>query len=204
VTPIIDYLQTRPDVDTSRIALVGESFGGVLAPRAATKEHRLAAVLAIDGVYNLRDVVLSQLPAQITTLYNTSNVTAFDAIMNYMRENDTYPTTLRWSLDQGLWAMDTDSPYEWLQIAGNINLTQESVQEITCPVFIGSGQNDTSFPGQAPVVANWFGDKAYFYNFTNDLGAGEHCQIGAEGYLTSVSLNWLSDVFENVTRKGVQ
>src|SRR5436190_4198365 len=34
VTPVVDYLLTRRDVDSARIALYGGSFGGYLAPRA--------------------------------------------------------------------------------------------------------------------------------------------------------------------------
>jgi hypothetical protein len=42
---IVDWLFDRPDVDASRIGLVGRSFGGYLAPRAATAEHRIAALV---------------------------------------------------------------------------------------------------------------------------------------------------------------
>jgi Prolyl oligopeptidase family len=199
VTPVVDYVVSRPDVDASRLALVGESFGGILAPRAATHEKRFVGVIAIDGAYNLRDVVLSEFSTQVKALYNSANKTAFDAVLNALRLNTTSPSSARWGVNQGLWSFDTDSPYEWLQIAGNINITQESIKNITSKVFIGSGQNDTSFPGQAPIVAEWFGDKAYFYNFTDDVGAGQHCQIGAEGYLASVSLDWLTDIFANAT-----
>lgn len=200
ITPIVDYLVSRPDVDASKLALVGASYGGILAPRAVTQEKRFAAVIAIDGAYNLRDVILSEFPPQVTALYNSSNVTAFDALLNGVRTNTSISSSIRWGINQGLWAFDTNSPFEWLQTAGNINLTQELVKNITTKVFIGSGQNDTSFPGQAPIVAEWFGDKAFFYNFTNDFGAGQHCQVGAEGYLASVSLNWLTDVFTNITK----
>jgi pimeloyl-ACP methyl ester carboxylesterase len=44
-TQIVDWLVTRSDVDTERIGLVGRSFGGYLAPRAATAEHRIAALV---------------------------------------------------------------------------------------------------------------------------------------------------------------
>lgn len=42
---VIDWLATRSDVRADRIGLVGRSFGGYLAPRAATVEHRIAALV---------------------------------------------------------------------------------------------------------------------------------------------------------------
>lgn len=52
VTPVVDHLSTLPEVDMSRLAFYGYSFGGWLATRAAAFEHRIQAVVAIDGVYS--------------------------------------------------------------------------------------------------------------------------------------------------------
>lgn len=49
VTPIVDWLAARPDVDPERIALTGLSMGGDLAPRAAAFENRIAALVAMPG-----------------------------------------------------------------------------------------------------------------------------------------------------------
>jgi pimeloyl-ACP methyl ester carboxylesterase len=49
ITPVVDFLAARPDVDAKRIALTGWSFGGLLATRAAAFETRLAAVVADPG-----------------------------------------------------------------------------------------------------------------------------------------------------------
>ena len=46
VGPVIDYAVTLPGVDPAGIALMGISFGGYLAPRAASSEPRLAACIA--------------------------------------------------------------------------------------------------------------------------------------------------------------
>jgi hypothetical protein len=45
LTPVLDWLLARPDVDGSRVALIGRSFAGYLAPRAAAFETRLAALV---------------------------------------------------------------------------------------------------------------------------------------------------------------
>ncbi|HEV2582377.1 MAG TPA: alpha/beta fold hydrolase [Ktedonobacteraceae bacterium] len=52
VARAIDYLETRPDVDASRVGLMGVSFGGQFAVRAAAFERRLKAVIENCGSYN--------------------------------------------------------------------------------------------------------------------------------------------------------
>ena len=49
ITPIVDYLQCRHDVDKKRIAMTGWSFTGELVVRAAAFEKRIAAVCADPG-----------------------------------------------------------------------------------------------------------------------------------------------------------
>jgi hypothetical protein len=48
IAAVVDYLGTRPEVDTQHLGLVGFGFGGTLAARAAAFEPRLAACV-IDG-----------------------------------------------------------------------------------------------------------------------------------------------------------
>ena len=57
VTPIIDYLATRSDVDMSKIANWGQSFGGSLAPIAASQEHRPSALIAIEGLASIQQAI---------------------------------------------------------------------------------------------------------------------------------------------------
>src|SRR5271168_1402431 len=52
VTPVVDFAFTLPGIKLDKIALMGVSFGGYLAPRAAAFEKRIAALIANDGVYD--------------------------------------------------------------------------------------------------------------------------------------------------------
>ena len=55
VTPVVDFALTRPEFDPRRLALMGISMGGDLAPRAAAFDPRLVALVANTGVYDLAE-----------------------------------------------------------------------------------------------------------------------------------------------------
>jgi 2,6-dihydroxypseudooxynicotine hydrolase len=53
VKAVIDWLQTRADVDPARLGLWGVSLGGYYAPRAAAFDNRIKACIALSGPYDL-------------------------------------------------------------------------------------------------------------------------------------------------------
>lgn len=56
VSAAIDWLAARPEVDASRIALVGSSLGGYYVTRAAAYEPRVAAAVAWGVIYDYAEV----------------------------------------------------------------------------------------------------------------------------------------------------
>ncbi|MFD1557218.1 alpha/beta hydrolase family protein [Paraburkholderia silviterrae] len=52
VGTVCDYLETRDDIDVSRIGLIGVSLGGYYAPRAAAFEKRIKACVAWSAIYD--------------------------------------------------------------------------------------------------------------------------------------------------------
>jgi dienelactone hydrolase len=56
VARCVDYLESRGDVDTSRIALSGTSLGGYYAARAGSFEHRLAAVISHGAIWDISEL----------------------------------------------------------------------------------------------------------------------------------------------------
>jgi 2,6-dihydroxypseudooxynicotine hydrolase len=50
---VVDYLESRSDVDAKRVGMLGVSLGGFFAARAAAAERRLQAVVMLASGYNL-------------------------------------------------------------------------------------------------------------------------------------------------------
>ncbi len=59
---VIDYLETRPDVDGNRIGIHGSSMGGYSAPRCATAEKRIKAAAVWSGAFSLREDIFDYYP----------------------------------------------------------------------------------------------------------------------------------------------
>lgn len=205
-TPVVDYLSARADVDMSKLALNGMSFGGSLAPIAASRDHRISAVIAIDGMYSFRQALETQLPPEVVQLFNSNNVTAFNEVMNSAVANSTFPSSFRWLVGYGLWAFETLSPFDWFTRLGQITMNSTVVANLPMPVFVARGQDD-KVTGQEPEIAYEMlttgrpdGEAlTYHHQFNTSMGAGEHCSLGAESQLWQVVMEWLSGVWGDWT-----
>ncbi|KAI1384756.1 2,6-dihydropseudooxynicotine hydrolase [Hypoxylon trugodes] len=192
VTPVIDYALSRGDVDGSKLGLWGQSLGGYLAPRAAAYDHRLAAVIAFDGLYSFSDAIFNQLGPNFTALYHSGNQTAFNTVAASLLKDPSTPTSTRWGLEQGIWSYKASSAYDWVTKVEKYTL-DGVIQNITTPVFVGDAQNDMFFPGQAKKLAEKLGDLATYHLFEAVDGAGEHCSLGAAVLSAQVVLDWFED-----------
>jgi pimeloyl-ACP methyl ester carboxylesterase len=140
-SPVVDFLLARRDVDMTKLVLLGESFGGTLAPRAASKDPRFSAVIALDGLVSLQQALLAQFPASLNTLYDNSLVEEFDKVVISLTTNVSLPINIRWIFQQGLYAFKTTSPFDWFKRLGEINLTPTIVAGLgSRPVYVAKGE----------------------------------------------------------------
>ncbi|TWU71292.1 hypothetical protein ED733_001728 [Metarhizium rileyi] len=192
VTPVVDYALTRHEVDAKSIGLMGYSFGGYLAPRAAAFEHRIAAVLAIDGIYDYGQANLDGL-GPLTTVFKSGNSTLFDYIIKEALANVTTETATRWAVQQGLWSFRVESPFEWMTLTQAYNLSGLT-NKIKASVFVASAEDDQYFGHQAKLLADHLGKLATFHSFAASEGAGEHCSVGAAIMENQVVLDWFQGI----------
>jgi pimeloyl-ACP methyl ester carboxylesterase len=190
VTPVVDFAFTLPEVDRERTALMGISFGGYLAPRAAAFEHRLAAVIANGGVYSF---IESRVPEGMTLEqmleFIRSDPDDFNKGAWKMAETN---SEMRWGMQNGIFTFGADSPGDWwLKCA---DYTMEGLTDkITCPILVVDSEGDKSFPGEARKLYDALTGNKTWMQFTAEEGAEEHCQIGA-GFLSGERIfNWLAE-----------
>lgn len=191
VTPIVDYilLEHGQMVDDSRLALFGYSFGGYLAARAAAFEPRLAAVLLDGGIWSTYDAFTSQLDNDTLQILESGDGNTFDTVVSGLLRNPQAPTNIRWAIEQGLWAFNTRSPYEFLQSTKQYTM-EGVVDKIRMPVWIADAEFEGVFKGQAEALKKAVGDKATYVRFNGT--AGYHCQVGALQELGRNMFAWLN------------
>lgn len=190
VTPVVDYCEAVPDA--SRLGLIGVSFGGYLAPRAAAFEPRIGAVVTIDGLFDGYESVTNLLTPELKTLLDADEVDAFNAALyTAMADN----TGLRWYIEHALWSFRVPTPYDFFLRARPYTL-EGVVQRITCPVLVCVAADDHLNPGQAEKLAASLGDRATLRPFTAAESAGAHSHPGASLLLNGVVLDWLAETLD--------
>jgi surfactin synthase thioesterase subunit len=194
VGPVIDYVLTLPGVDGEKIALWGLSMGGVLAPRAASFEHRLAALVAVDGIYDLAasPPLLSQLKdiPDLERRLRADDDAELDERL--ARQNVTNPV-VQWAIDQVVWTFGVTTPRKAFAAMLDYNLRDGVAEKIGCPSLICDGVNDGFARGQARVLFEHLTCPKKFLEFTEEEGGDEHCQVGAERLAMARVCDWLDD-----------
>jgi alpha-beta hydrolase superfamily lysophospholipase len=192
VTPMVDYVLSRSDVDEKKVALMGLSFGGLLAPRGAAYEHRLAACIANGGVF---DFMGSRIPEgmdrQVFVNYVKENPQQLDEGMKEMAKTN---TELRWAMANGMYTFKASSPSEWFSKALQYELSGVA-EKIGCPTLVIDSEEDTSFPGQAKKLYDALTCPKDFMLFTAEEGAEDHCQVGTPLLSQQRTLDWLQETF---------
>jgi pimeloyl-ACP methyl ester carboxylesterase len=184
VTPVVDSLLRRPEVDPARIALMGISLGGYLAPRAAAFEHRLAALIADDGLYSYRFSEKAHAVTRVATLFGR-------AIGQYLlRKVMQRNTGIRWAIENGMFTFQVGSIWDLIEATECWSL-EAVVHKITCPTLVCEAEGDHFFAGQPKMLYESLTCPKTLLRFTAEDGAEEHCQLGALLLSNHQVLSWL-------------
>ncbi|MET9531085.1 MULTISPECIES: alpha/beta fold hydrolase [unclassified Streptomyces] len=198
VGAVIDWALTLADVDPHRIALLGVSLGGQLCLRAAAFEPRLAAVIAVDGIYDFGAAITAPLgedggdgPDIAEAGLRADSAPHIDAALEQAAEDS---DTARWALAHGRYVMGGATPREFLARTLDYHLRDGIAEAITCPVLVCEAENDLFFAGQPEQVLAHLttGDKTLMV-FTEAEGADAHCHAGAQRHAVARIHEWLDE-----------
>ena len=146
ITPVLDHLVTRSDVDPGKIALLGVSQAGYWVPRSVAFEHRVAAAVADPGVVDVSTTMLTQVPHHMLKMIEKGEKEKFDkemALAVRFFRGDT--------VDDGFphAPVRHDVPYEFFTAARAYALTDDIIEQITCPMLITDPDHEQFWPGQS-------------------------------------------------------
>ncbi|MCA9859035.1 MAG: alpha/beta hydrolase [Thermomicrobiales bacterium] len=186
VTPQVDFLLTRPEIDPERIVLMGRSWGGYLAPRAATAEHRIAALVADSAQYDPGGTALAFFPKEYQDQILTADPGPLnDMLYGVMKENP----GLAFSLERGMLTHGFSTPIEYVRGLQEYTLVGIADQ-IQCPSFICNGENDPVGATAKALYDAIVAPKEYI-EFMNLEGAGQHDEAGAAALFSQRVFDWL-------------
>lgn len=177
VTPAVDFALALPEVDADRLVLIGTSLGGYLAARAAAFEHRIAACVLHDGVYDFHAAF------EATTRIAAEVPGGLEALM-------AQSTGARWAVRNGLWTFGVSDADELIK-ASEAYTIAGLADRITCPTLVLEAENDQFFKGQPQRVFDELTCPKELIVFREDEGGGEHCHVGAVALFHQRTFDWL-------------
>ncbi len=190
VTPIVDYALTRPEVDPERIGLLGISFGGYLAPRAAAFEDRIKVCIANGGIFSFYEVVIERNAPDILDILNDEEATKeYD---KEVMEAVNFDVNTGWFFANGMFTFGADTPSELIRKIEPYSLN-DCADKIQCTMLVIDSEDDNTLPGQAIKLFDALKCPKEFMLFTEKEGAEEHCQMGAIMISNERILNWLEE-----------
>lgn len=191
ITPVVNYALTLAGVDGKRIALMGISFGGYFAPRAAAFEHRLKACIANGGIYSFAEDNFKHMPRSFVELMETDPGAFNSQVLTFIAKVPLF----RWGLNNGMWTFGVDTPAEYYEKVKAYTL-ENVVDKIQCHMLVIDSEEDQNFVGQPRRLYEALKCPKDFYVFTREETAQAHCQMGAQGISNEVIFNWLDGVLK--------
>jgi pimeloyl-ACP methyl ester carboxylesterase len=179
---IVDALITHPEIDPDRVVLVGRSFGGALAPRAAAGERRLAAMIVDPGQYDMGATVSARLGDLMAKVHDPDATAEFESLL-------TIPAL--WNLFKPrMTTHGVTTVREYLE-SMLLYTNVDTAASITCPSYVTDNETDLVSTGQGKLLFDALTCPKEFRLFTQAEGAEGHCEGMAPVVFWAAAYDWL-------------
>jgi pimeloyl-ACP methyl ester carboxylesterase len=188
VTPVVDSLCARTDVDPQAIMLMGLSMGGFLAPRAAAHEPRLRICIANPGVLDWNAVFagkLKEYSPRLLSLY-ASNPGALDSVLGVAGRLSPF---LMWGLTDTMWKHGASTPSEMLDKMKAY--TNPDVARIKATTLVVDTEAEEF--GQSKELFAALTCRKSYVMFTEAEAAPLHVQTGSLAVASQRIFDWIDD-----------
>lgn len=194
ITPVIYYLETRPEVNQKELILTGMSMGGFLAPRAAAFENRLRASVANPGVLNWGELFIERIneySPQLMSMYRNSPE-LMNSIIDVMEFLNPF---LMWGLTDTMWKHGAKTPKQMLDEMQTYT-NKNTAANITAAMLIINAEYEPY--GQARQLYDTIPGKKDFMVFTEEEAAPLHVQTGSLAVSISRIFDWIDEELDRL------
>jgi pimeloyl-ACP methyl ester carboxylesterase len=190
ISAVIDAVAGRPDVDASRIVVIGESWGGYLVPRAAARDRRMAACVLDPAQISLFKAFLARLPLPASLKASLPQGPRWlVAFLRVLLGRLARQLTAGWAIRRGMLTHGVSSPWEYFVDTQRYDLS-EIIGQIQCPTLVCDAANDDVSAFAKPFFDQLRREKTYL-RFTADEGSAEHCIMGNRAVYHERIFDWL-------------
>ncbi|HTX83336.1 MAG TPA: prolyl oligopeptidase family serine peptidase [Streptosporangiaceae bacterium] len=191
LTPVLDSMLARPDVDPGRVAVIGVSQGGYWVPRALAFEHRFAAAVADPGVTDVSASWTRSLPEMMRKQLREGDRAAFDREL-HLAELLSPGIAATLAYRGHPYGVASDSRHELYETVAAYRLAGQE-QQITTPLLITDPEAEQFWPGQSRELFSRLPGPKHLVTFTAHEGASRHCEPMARSLRESRVFDWLEE-----------
>ena len=177
-----------------QMVLIGMSMGGYLAPRAVAFDDRFDGVVAYDVLYDFGEVAELNVPGLVKMLHRHGFAKLVQMLVGIKAS---FSPGFAWSVSNGMWAMNTNSPMETVEALRAYTLKNVAAK-IKADVLILAGAQDHFIPvGQvADFQKQLTGARSVTtVIYDRESGGAEHCQLGAQTLWHADFFDWMDKKF---------
>jgi len=189
VRPVVDYALTRPEIDRDNVVLMGLSFGGYLAARAAAGEPRLRACVVDPGQFDIHQAILARLPGPLRGFAGSSNGLKRAVLRSIFKSVLAHPSK-GWAMRRALLVHDLPNVEAYVDLMRSYTL-EGFVEKIACPTLVCDAENDDIAAFARTFFERLTCPKAYL-RFLGSEGAGAHCEMGGRALFHQKVFAWLA------------
>ena len=195
-TPVkiaLDYFVDHPGVSAERLALLGISFGGYFCTRAAAHEPRIKALIANSPIIDLHAYMSSFVGLDPAQMPDDEDFGPGDMDLIPDDTMTVLQKEMASSIIGRFGRATFKSTYQYMKQFR----VGEALKNIVCPCLALVGSGEGAEPRrQFEEFCEQVSGKVARHIFTEEEGAGSHCQVGNSSLSCAVILDRLDELFD--------